>query len=181
MERLAKLVDDLFELSRAQAGVIPLQLERISLNDLVSDALAGARPIACAKGVVLEGHDHASSLEVVASAPELLRVLRNVLENAIRHTPADGTVVIDIRGATDRAYVYVADSGGGIPDLDLPRVFDVAFRGEPSRSSRDGTGLGLAIARSLVEAHHGDISVCNDNGGTRFTITLPLAPSPPHS
>jgi signal transduction histidine kinase len=175
--RLAKLVDDLFELSRAQAGVIPLRLERISLTDLVSDALAGARPIACAKGVVLEGHAHVSRLEVVASAPELLRVLRNVLENAIRHTPADGTVVIDVGGAADRAYVDVADSGGGIPDLDLPRVFDVAFRGEPSRSSRDGSGLGLAIARSLVEAHHGDISVCNDNGGARFTITLPLAPS----
>lgn len=178
-DRLAALVDDLFELSRAQAGVIQLELERISLGDLVSDALAGARPVAAAKGVHLVGRLDGAAPELTASAPELLRVLRNILENAIRHTPADGTILVEAGTARDRAFVSVLDSGGGIAEEDLPRVFDVAFRADSARPARDGAGLGLAIARSLVEAHHGDITVQNDNGGARFTVNLPLDPARP--
>jgi signal transduction histidine kinase len=178
-DRLAALVDDLFELSRAQAGVLQLELERISLGDVVSDALAGSRPIAAAKGVRLVGHLDGPAPELSASAPELLRVLRNILENAIRHTPADGTVIVEAGASRDRAFVSVVDSGGGIADDDLPRVFDVAFRGDPARSKGDGAGLGLAVARSLVEAHHGDITVRNENGGARFTVQLPVNPVGP--
>jgi signal transduction histidine kinase len=177
-DHLTALVDDLFELSRTQAGVIQLELERISLGDLVSDALAGATPVAAAKGVHLVGQLDGTAPELSASAPELLRVLRNILENAIRHTPADGTVVVEAGTARDEAFVSVLDSGGGIPSDDLPRVFDVAFRGDPARSS-GGAGLGLAIARSLVEAHNGAITVANENGGARFTIVLPLHPVHP--
>jgi signal transduction histidine kinase len=173
-DHLADLVDDLFELSRAQAGVLQLELERVSLGDVVSDALAGAVPIAAAKRVRLVGHLDGPAPELSASAPELLRVLRNILENAIRHTPADGTVVVEAGTARDRAFVSVVDCGGGIPEDDLTRVFDVAFRGDPARSKGEGAGLGLAIARSLVEAHHGDITVQNENGGARFTVQLPL-------
>jgi signal transduction histidine kinase len=173
-DHLAGLVDDLFELSRAQAGVLQLEIERISLGDVVSDALAGASPIAAAKGVRLIGRLEGVAPELSASAPELLRVLRNILENAIRHTPADGTVVVEAGTSLGRAFVSVVDSGGGIADEDLTRVFDVAFRGDPARSKGEGAGLGLAIARSLVEAHHGDITVHNENGGARFTVQLPL-------
>jgi signal transduction histidine kinase len=173
-DHLAGLVDDLFELSRAQAGVLQLEIERISLGDVVSDALAGASPIAAAKGVRLIGRLDGVAPELSASAPELLRVLRNILENAIRHTPADGTVVVEAGTSLGRAFVSVVDSGGGIADEDLTRVFDVAFRGDPARSKGEGAGLGLAIARSLVEAHHGDITVHNENGGARFTVQLPL-------
>ncbi|MDZ4828034.1 MAG: ATP-binding protein [Actinomycetota bacterium] len=173
-DHLAALVDDLFELSRTQAGVIQLELERISLGDLVSDAIAGVRPVATAKGVHLIGRLDAPAPELLVSAPEMLRVLRNILENAIRHTPADGTVVIEVGAEEDRARVSVVDSGGGILEEDLPRVFDVAFRGDPARTDRAGAGLGLAIARGLVEAHNGIISVCNENGGARFTVDLPL-------
>ena len=173
-DHLTGLVDDLFELSRAQAGVLQLELERISLGDVVSDALSGAGPIAAAKGVRLIGRLEGAAPELSASAPELLRVLRNILENAIRHTPTDGTVIVEAGTASNRAFVSVVDSGGGIDDKDLTRVFDVAFRGDPARSKGEGAGLGLAIARSLVEAHHGDITVCNENGGARFTVQLPL-------
>jgi signal transduction histidine kinase len=173
-DHLAALVDDLFELSRAQAGVIQLELERISLGDLVSDAIAGVTPVAAAKGVRVVGRLDASPLELTASAPEMLRVLRNILENAVRHTPADGTVVVEAGRTSGRAYVSVVDAGGGIPDDDIPRIFDVAFRGDRARSTRDGAGLGLAIARSLVEAHHGDLTVRNERGGARFTVELPL-------
>jgi len=175
-DRLAELVDDLFELSRAQAGVLPLQLESVSLGDLVSDALAGASPIAAAKGVRLEGRLAGPPAELEVSTSEVLRALRNILENAIRHTPSDGSVTVEAGSDVGGAYVSVIDTGGGIPERDLPRVFEVAFRGDAARTPGDaGAGLGLAIARGFVEAHRGDITVRNENGGCRFTVHLPLA------
>ncbi len=173
-DRLSGLVDDLFELSRAQAGVLQLELERVSLGDLVSDALASAAPTARAKGVRLEGRVLQERCELDASPPEFLRALRNILENAIRHTPADGTVTVEAGVEHDRAYVTVADDGGGIRDQDLPRVFDIAFRGDVARTPGEGAGLGLAIARGLVEAHDGDITVRNLDGGACFTVRLPV-------
>jgi signal transduction histidine kinase len=174
-DRLAELVDDLFELSRAQAGVLELHMERVSLGDLVSDALAGASPIAAAKGVRLEGRLDGPPAELEVSASEVLRALRNLLENAIRHTPSDGTVTVEAGRDDAGAYVSVADTGGGIPETDLPRVFEVAFRGDTARTPGDaGAGLGLAIARRFVEAHRGDITVRNENGGCRFTVHLPM-------
>ncbi|MGH9027200.1 MAG: sensor histidine kinase, partial [Acidimicrobiia bacterium] len=173
-ERLSALVDDLFELSRTQAGVLRLHLQQISLSDLVSGVIAGAAPVAEAKGVRLEGRLDGPQPQVTVSTTELLRALRNIVENAIRHTPCDGTVFVEAGRAEDRAYVSVVDYGGGIPEADLGRIFDVAFRGDPARTPGEGAGLGLAIARGLVEAQHGDISVRNENGGCRFTVRLPI-------
>ncbi len=176
---LAALVDDLFELSRTQAGALRLQFERVSLGDLVSDVLAGSAPVAAAKNVRLEGRLVGPPPELEVSAPEVLRALRNLLENAIRHTPSDGSVVVEA-GVDDEipawAYVAVHDTGGGVPDEDLPRVFDVAFQGDRARSpgSNAGAGLGLAIAKGFVEAHQGEVSVRNCDGGATFTIRLPL-------
>ncbi len=180
-DRLSELVDDLFELSRAQAGVLERELEIVSLGDLVSDALAGASPIAAAKGVRLEGHLDGPAPQLEVSATEVLRALRNILENAIRHTPSDGTIVVEAGGDGAGAYVSVLDSGGGIPERELHRVFDVGFRGDPARTpgSDAGAGLGLAIARGFVEAHRGDISVRNENGGCRFTVHLPVTTGEP--
>jgi signal transduction histidine kinase len=175
-DRLAELVDDLFELSRAQAGVLQLQLESVSLGDLVSDALAGSSPIAAAKGVHLEGRLDGPPAELEVSTSEVLRALRNILENAIQHTPSDGSVTVEAGSDSGGAYVSVIDTGGGIPERDLPRVFEVAFRGDTARTPGDaGAGLGLAIARGFVEAHRGDITVRNEDGGCRFTVRLPLA------
>jgi signal transduction histidine kinase len=174
-DRLAELVDDLFELSRAQSGVLELHMERVSLGDLVSDALAGASPVAAAKGVHLQGRLDGPPAELEVSASEVLRALRNILENAIRHTPSDGTVTVEAGHDDAGAFVSVVDTGGGIPEKDLPRIFEVAFRGDAARTPGDaGAGLGLAIARRFVEAHRGDITVRNENGGCRFTVHLPL-------
>jgi signal transduction histidine kinase len=177
-DRLSALIDDLFELSRAQAGVVQLQLERIGLGDLVADAIAGVAPVADAKGVHLEGRVDEPGPEIRASAPELLRALRNVLENAIRHTPSDGSVMVEAGSLPgDRAYISVLDSGGGVPESDLERVFEVAYQADAPR--RDGgAGLGLAIARGFVEAHRGRIVVRNEPGGARFTVQLPCDPVP---
>ena len=175
-DRLAQLVDDLFELSVIQAGALRLHMERASLADVVSDALASASVLAEARGVRLSGTTDDTAPEVVVSTRGMNRVLRNLLENAIRLTPVDGTVWVEAGVHDERAYVAVADQCGGIPETDLPRVFEPAFRGEVARTPRpDGSaGLGLAIARGIVEAHRGDISVRNDNGGCRFTVRLPL-------
>ena len=180
VDRLTALVNDLFELSRTQAGVLRLQYERVSLGDLVSDAIAGSAPIAAAKGVKLEGRVIGPPPEVMASAPEVLRVLRNLLENAIRHTPSDGSVVVEA-GVDDlqpeHVYVEVRDTGGGVPEADLPYVFEVAFRSDRARTPGTGSGLGLAIAKGFAEAHSGDLTVTNANGGARFTLRLPREPA----
>jgi signal transduction histidine kinase len=177
-DRLAGLVGDLFELSRIQAGALHLELERIALDELVSDAVAGVSLAATTKGVYLRG-DVASPTPVVElSIPEMARVVRNLLDNAIRHTPRGGTVWVEAALDDDRAaaLVSVKDGCGGIPDPDLPRVFELAYRGDAARTPGDGgAGLGLAVARGLVEAHHGDIAVRNEGQGCRFTIRLPLA------
>jgi signal transduction histidine kinase len=173
-EQLGDLLDDLFELSRAQAGVLQLEIDRLSLGDLVSDAIAGIAPVAESKGVRLEGRVADDVTELRGSAPELLRALRNLLENAVRHTPADGSVVVEVGCRGDRAYVSVVDDGPGIADHVLPQLVDVGFRADPARTPGDGAGLGLAIARSLVEAHRGHITVQNEDRGARFTVWLPV-------
>jgi signal transduction histidine kinase len=177
VDRLATLVDDLFELSRTQAGVLRLEFARISLDDLVSDALASSQPVAAAKRVTLEGKILGPTAEVHVSAPEVSRALRNLLENAIRHTPNDGSVVVEAgldRAEPDWAFVSVRDSGGGVPEADLPRIFDVGYQREHARTPGAGAGLGLAIAKGFVEAHNGRLSVANENGGANFTVHLPL-------
>lgn len=176
-DRLAGLVDDLFELSRIDSNTLQLSLERVSLGDVVSDALAGADPVARAKGVRLDGTLHEPVPVVFVAAAELSRVVHNLLDNAIRHTPADGAVVVETGCDDEVAFISVLDSCGGIPTEDIDRVFDLAFRGDTARTpgERGGTGLGLAIARGLVEAHQGEIAVLNEASGCRFTVRLPLA------
>jgi signal transduction histidine kinase len=172
-ERLTALVDDLFELSRINSGALRLGEEKVDLCDAVADALAGASAAADLKGVhVIERVGVLPPVEV--SARECCRALDNLFDNAIRHTPPGGTVVIEANAAADGAVLHVEDECGGIPDADLPRVFDIAFRGDGARHRDDrGGGLGLAISRGLIEAHEGSVAVANTEAGCRFTVRLP--------
>jgi DNA-binding response OmpR family regulator/signal transduction histidine kinase len=175
-ERLTRLVDDLFELSVIDSGALRLRLETMSLSDLVSDAIASAAASARGRGVRLHGEVWGKAPTVEVSAPEFGRVLRNLMENAIRHTPADGAVRVRAGADHATAFVTISDECGGIPAADLERVFEPAFRGEPARTPADGgAGLGLAIARGLAEAHHGDITVRNGGRGCCFTLRLPIS------
>ncbi|MBA8793959.1 signal transduction histidine kinase [Friedmanniella endophytica] len=176
--RLTGMVEDLFELSRIHAGALDLQVQRIPLAELVRDVVESLTPIAAGRGVRLTA-PVGSWPSVRASATELDRVLRNLVGNAIRHTPSDGQVEVTADVVDDQVRIGVRDACGGIPDHDLPRVFEVAFRGTSSRSPQagadGGAGLGLAIVRGLVEAQQGDVSVRNVDQGCRFEVRLPLA------
>ena len=173
-ERLGLLVDDLFELSRISAGVVDRRQPFVPLADLVLDVLGAAEPAANAKGVTVVAPMN-DLPDVLVPAADLRRVLHNLLDNAVRHTATGGTVALDAQLLGDQVEISVADECGGIPASDLPRVFEVAFRGDAARTrDRAGGGLGLAIARGLVEAHAGAIHVANGGNGCRFTLKLPV-------
>ncbi|WP_435611396.1 sensor histidine kinase [Streptomyces sp. bgisy159] len=174
VERLNDMVGDLFELSRIHAGTLPLSPSRISLYDLVGDALAGVDPLAREYGVRLVGQ-RVDPVPVEVDGKEMSRVLGNLLVNAIRRTPADGTVMIAAESSDEGVVLSVTDGCGGIPAEDLPRVFDTGWRGTDARTPPAGAGLGLAIVRGIVEAHRGSATVRNIPGGCRFEVTLPVA------
>jgi signal transduction histidine kinase len=181
-QRLAGMVDDLFELSRITAGSLRLTLSAVPLHDVVSEAIAAQAPVAARRGVRVRAAAVASQWPVVlGSDPELSRIVRNLLSNAICHTPDGGTVVVAAGLDGEEAWLRVDDACGGIPEADLSRVFDVAFRGSkartPAAEARQpaGAGLGLAIARGLVEAHRGRIFAHNHGPGCRFEVRLPHA------
>ncbi|MEU6217498.1 HAMP domain-containing sensor histidine kinase [Streptomyces sp. NPDC047022] len=174
VERLNDMVGDLFELSRIHAGALALAPSRMSLYDLVGDALAGADPLARELGVRLVG-DHVEPVPVEVDGKEMSRVLGNLLVNAIRRTPADGTVAVTAERSADGVVLSVTDGCGGIAEDDLPRVFDTGWRGTHARTPPAGAGLGLAIVRGIVEAHQGHATVHNIPGGCRFEVTLPAA------
>lgn len=179
VQSLSLLVDDLFELSQLDAGVLGWRVEPSSMSDLISDTLESMRVQAEEKNIKLSGWVDPAVDPVLMNSHKIQRVLYNLIENAIRHTPSDGTVFIEARQRSDaeQVQVDVIDSGEGIEEEDLSRVFDQFFRGERSRSRETGgTGLGLAIAQRIVEAHDGRIWVESRRGaGSRFSFTLPRA------
>ncbi|WP_328473642.1 HAMP domain-containing histidine kinase [Actinoplanes sp. NBC_00393] len=173
-DRMSGLVDDLFELSRIHAGTLRLTPTELPLADIVSDAVAAVVPLAGSRGIrVLATEKNWPT--VTAGAAELNRILNNLLTNSLRYTPADGSIRIDAGRDAGTVWFAVSDSCGGIPDDDLPRVFDVAFRGSRARTpeAAGGGGLGLAIVRGLVEAHGGQVHARNITGGCRFEVRLP--------
>jgi two-component system sensor histidine kinase SaeS len=177
VQRLSGLIDDLFELSRLDAGVLALQLEPGSLHDLVSDMMEALQVQAAEKGLTLQGAVDDHLPPVLMDAARVQRVVYNLVQNAIRHTPPDGTVLLEAQEEPDAVRVDVVDSGEGVLPADLPHIFERFYRGEKSRvRAQGGAGLGLAIARGLVEAHGGRIWAQSAPGkGARFSFVLPKA------
>ncbi|MQY23192.1 sensor histidine kinase [Nocardia macrotermitis] len=179
--RLSTMVDDLFEMSKINSGALRLQLEPVDLRELVDEVAAANQPTAVRAGVSLVAHQPDSEIPVSASDRALTRVLTNLVANAIEHTPSGGRIEICSGIRDGRAFTQVTDTGPGIAPEDLPRIFEVAYRGTAARSSTDigsNSGMGLAIAAGLIQAHHGDISAHNQDLGCRFEIRLPLLPHP---
>ena len=187
VDRMVRMVDDLFELSRIHAGVLTMNPEPVALRDLVSEAIAGADSLARARSVRLGGSVE-EGLAVRADAVGLSRVMTNLIMNAIRHTPAEGSVEVRGRAVADGVELSVSDQCGGISLAEMDRVFDLAWRGGAARTpdpSQElagvaGAGLGLAIVKGIVEAHRGVVSVENvasdgavPTAGCRFLVRLP--------
>ena len=171
---LSTLVDDLFELARIDAGVLTLELKEVSLAGLVDSCVRGLEVEAGRRNVRLE--TRVDGAPPVRCAPDKVeRVLLNLLTNALRHTPADGSIAVLVEPASDHVRVSVEDSGDGIAPEALRRVFDRFWRADPARAA-GSSGLGLAIARGLIEAHGGRIWAENrPSGGARVSFTLPAA------
>lgn len=171
VESLVALVDDLFELVQLDAGAIEAESERARLEDVIHSAVKACERQALEKGLLVEQRLDGAG-EALCS-PRLVRVLQNLLQNAIRHTPADGTVRIEAHRSPEGLEVAVEDTGEGIPGDAEDRVFEPFWRGDAARST-PGSGLGLALAKRIVEALGGDIRVERErDGGARFAVLLP--------
>jgi signal transduction histidine kinase len=168
---LGSMVDDLFELSRVEAGDLDWSIRQVELRELVDETVAAMRVQAEARGVSVAAELAPLPSPARADPERLQRVLFNLIQNAIRHTPADGSVTVRAEPAGEWVEIEVADTGVGIPQEDRERLFEPATHAQ--RESEGGAGLGLAISRAIVEAHGGRIWLADSDVGTRVRFVIP--------
>jgi len=175
IQSLSILIDDLFQMAKIDAGGLKLDLERGSISDLISDTIESFKELAIRSGILLDGLVEPGVDPVLMDVQRISRVLANLVGNAIKYTPAGGSVFIQACVHLGGVKVEVKNTGSAIPAIDLPHIFEQFYRGERSRSrSSGGAGLGLAIAKGIVEAHQGQIGVSSQpDQGTIFFFTLP--------
>ncbi len=176
--RLTRLADDLQKVSRAEERQLDLRIVPVRPQEIVAAAVAAATPAFEAKHVGLDARVPGDLPELLADADRIGEVLANLLENALRHTPADGRVTVAAADDSGRVEITVADDGEGIAPAHLGRIFERFYRAEPARDrASGGSGIGLAIAKAIVEAHGGTISAesAGLGRGSTFRIELPTA------
>lgn len=175
---LNRLVDDLQELALAEAGQLRLARQPVALGELIASAVSAARPMATEKGLTLRAQVPPDLPLVMVDPARIGQALRNLLTNALAHTPSGGAVVVSAEAGPEQLRMSVEDTGEGIALEHLPFVFERFYRAEAARGRETGgAGLGLAIVKHWVEAHGGSVSVQSEGiagRGARFTVTLPL-------
>jgi signal transduction histidine kinase len=173
---LSTMIDDLFELSRIEAGDIDWSMRQVELAMLVDETVVAMRPEARARRVEIHTQLEDGELSARADPERIQRVLFNLIRNAIHHTPADGSVTVRAEARPETIEVEVADTGEGIPAEETDRVFEPFYRGgaDAARDS-EGAGLGLAISRAIVENHGGAIWIAPGDSGTRVRFSLPAS------
>ncbi len=176
---LSRLVNDLHELAQAEAHQLPLYRQKTNLASLINNVSDTFRPGAEAKGVTLQTELPADLPPVDVDPNRITQVLQNLLANALRHTPAEGGIIIGAKAAAGAVCVFICDTGEGIPPEYIPYIFDRFYRADPARArDKGGAGLGLAIARAIVETHGGTISATSHGvpgQGTTFAVEFPMA------
>lgn len=175
-QHLTRLVQDLHDLSQAEAHQLPLQRQEMDIADVVKDAAATYKPLALGRQLDLHVELLGAIPTIQGDSARLRQVMLNLLDNALRHTPDEGKVLVTVQKQNGRLQVQVKDNGNGISPEHLPFVFDRFYKLDRGRE-RSGTGLGLAIAKAVVEAHGGEITVQSGGMGVgaTFTLYLPLA------
>lgn len=175
LERMTRLIEDLLELARGEAGQVPLHISKVDLSRLVEDTVAAFQPRAQEQDVDLR-LDAPRGLEAEVDAKQLTQVIVNLIDNALRHTPANGHVLVAVGANNGEILLSVRDDGVGIPFKDLPHLFERFYVVDRSRSrGSGGTGLGLAIVKQIIEAHGGNVWVDSELGlGARFSCRLPV-------
>ncbi len=179
VRQLETMIEDLFELSRLDAGALPLEWSAAQMGEVVEEAVESVRPRAEEADIAVDTRIEGNLPPALMDARRIGRVLLNLLDNALRHTPQGGRLTVSVGADRGLVQVIVRDTGQGIAGEDLPHIFESFYRGEKSRSRRHGgAGLGLAIARALVEAHGGHIWADSEPGAwTAISFTLPRASS----
>jgi heavy metal sensor kinase len=174
--RLSRIVDDMFTLARADAGNYPVRRQPMYLDEVVDEVVSAARIVASTKGVRIE-RNGASSASLVGDEELIRRMLMNLLDNAVRHSPSGAVVKVAVDPVESGYSIAVADQGPGIPPENQPRIFERFYRVDPSRArgNRDGgAGLGLALARWIAGLHGGTVTLTSSsNTGSTFTVELP--------
>jgi len=179
--RLSRVVDDMFTLSRADAGQYQVTPRGFYLDELAADCVQSVRSLAAAKSIALS-LDCAHELPIVADESLIRRMLLNLLDNSIKYTPEGGMVSLTTRATSTEAEIAVSNNGPGIPAELQPRIFERFFRGDQARTRshpESGAGLGLSISKWIAEVHHGALELTRSNpAGTVFTARLPKPASP---
>ena len=171
--RLTRLIDDLLNLARADAGHVNLRVEDFYLNELLGDCCRAFQAAANAKRIELQCM---CPVDVAfrGDAELIRRLILNLIDNAVRHTPEGGRVLVELKTASNELRILVADTGSGIPPEAAPHVFERFYRGDQARSRQNGGfGLGLAIVKWIAESHQGAVDFTSKPGaGTTFTVLL---------
>ena len=171
-DRVLVMLNTLMDIAEAESGTLQLRREPVHLADVVTRAVELYRDVAEARGVTLTV-DAQADVVVTADRTRLEQVAANLIDNAVKYTPAGGRVDVDARRERSDAVIRVRDTGPGVPAEELPRIFDRLFRGDASRAER-GLGLGLSLVKAVVEAHGGTVDVMSEPGkGSTFTVRLP--------
>ncbi|MFB6291471.1 MAG: ATP-binding protein [Candidatus Bipolaricaulia bacterium] len=175
---LNRLVNDLRDVNRAKAGKLNLDRKQVVLEDIITREAKALKARAKEKGIELN-QDLEGPNFLKADPKRISQVVRNLIDNAITHTPEEGEVTVKTRSSSGEVVTTVSDDGTGIPEEDLPYIFDRFYRVDKSRSrGTGGTGLGLTIAKEIVESHGGEITAKSSKGkGSTFKFTLPLTES----
>jgi heavy metal sensor kinase len=175
--RLSRLVDDMFTLARADAGNYPVHTQAMYLDEVIEEVVSAARVVASTTNVAID-FDGMSSASFVGDEELIRRLIMNLLDNAVRHSPPGSIVRVELRAIGDRYVVAVIDRGGGIPKDSQPHIFERFYRADASRTrgqAATGAGLGLSLVRWVANRHGGDVALTHSSeAGSTFTVTLPL-------
>lgn len=178
MDRLSRMIDDLFELARIDAGVLQLDLRQVPVQEIAAEVVDAMQAQARRQGVALELTVEAPAAAILLDGARMERAVGNLVRNALEHTPSGGRVEVSVDATDECVRLQVRDTGRGLEPGQLSKIWDRFYRGDQSRTRgdapADGAGLGLAIVRGMVEAHGGAVSAASEHGGGAvFTIQLP--------